>query len=324
MQKALSAIHGFIRDQHYILADDKVQIVDESTGRVMPDRTWERGLHQMIECKEGCKISGQRRTLAQITYQRFFGRYLLLCGMTGTAQEVAIEMKRAYDLPVTRIPTHKPSRLRRLEDQVFTDSQRRWQAVARRVAVMADAGRSVLVGTRSVEASEQLSTLLQEQGREHIVLNARQDKSEADTMMLAGQAGRVTVATNMPGRGTDIKLAPEAEALGGLHVILTEFHDSARVDRQLFGRCARQGNPGTTEAIICLDDELFQRFAPLFERRLMSLIVRDQHVGSWWFRAWVKHVQNRAERHYRKQRIDTMLRDAHWVKALGFVGKTRK
>lgn len=324
VQKALSAVHGFIRDQHYILADGKVQIVDESTGRVMPDRTWERGLHQMIECKEGCEISGQRRTLAQITYQRFFGRYLLLCGMTGTAQEVATEVKRAYDLPVTRIPTHKPSRRHRMADHVYTDSDCRWESVATRAAMMSGMGRSVLVGTRSVEASEQLSRLFEQQGVEHTILNARQDKGEADTVALAGQPRRITVATNMAGRGTDIKLAPEVEAQGGLHVILTEFHESARVDRQLFGRCARQGNPGSTEAIVCLDDELFRRFASSLERKIVAAIVRDGHQSSRWFRRWVTHVQDRAERHYRRQRIDTMRRDNEWLKALGFVGKTRK
>jgi preprotein translocase subunit SecA len=324
VQKALSAVHGFVRDQHYILADGKVQIVDESTGRVMPDRTWERGLHQMIECKEDCEVSGQRRTLAQITYQRFFGRYLLLCGMTGTAQEVATEVKRAYDLPVTRIPTHKPSRRRRMADHVYANSDRRWESVAARAAAMANTGRSVLVGTRSVEASEQLSRLFEQHGVEHTVLNARQDQGEADTVALAGQPGRITVATNMAGRGTDIKLAAEVEALGGLHVILTEFHESARVDRQLFGRCARQGNPGTTEAIVCLDDELFRRFASSFERKIAAAIVRGGHQSNQWFRRWVTHVQDRAERHYRRQRIDTMQRDSQWVRALGFVGKTRK
>jgi preprotein translocase subunit SecA len=324
VQKALSAVHGFIRDQHYILAEGKVQIVDESTGRVMPDRTWERGLHQMIESKEGCEVSGQRRTLAQITYQRFFGRYLLLCGMTGTAQEVAQEVHRAYGLPVTRIPTHKPTRRRRMADQVYASSDERWQAVASRAQAMAATGRSVLVGTRSVEASERLAQLFETRGVAHTVLNARQDKTEADTVAQAGQAGRITVATNMAGRGTDIKLAPDVEAAGGLHVILTEFHETARVDRQLFGRCARQGNPGSTESIVCVDDELFARFAPGLARRVVNAVVRERHVSSHWFRRWATWVQDRAERHYRRQRIDTMRRDGEWVKALGFVGKTRK
>jgi preprotein translocase subunit SecA len=324
VQKALSAVHCFTRDQDYILAEGKVQIVDESTGRVMPDRTWERGLHQMIECKEGAEITGQRRTLAQITYQRFFGRYLLLSGMTGTAAEVATEVKQTYGLSVRRIPTHKPSRRQRLADRICADGEQRWREVARRAIELAQQGRAVLVGTRSVEASEKLGHLLESSGVEHILLNARQDKSEAEIVSDAGQPGRITVATNMAGRGTDIKLSSEVEATGGLHVILTEFHESARVDRQLFGRSARQGDPGTTEAIVSLQDDVFQSFAPAAGRRLIAWLIRDMRHSKRWFRRWVTHVQNRAERHYRKQRVETTRRDGEWARALGFVGKTRK
>ncbi|MFK2904907.1 preprotein translocase subunit SecA [Dyella ginsengisoli] len=324
IQKALSALHLFQRDQHYILAEGKVQIVDESTGRVMADRTWERGLHQMIETKEGCEVTGQRRTLAQITYQRFFCRYLLLCGMTGTAKEVAAEVKRCYDLSVSRIPTHRPSRRARLADRVCIDSQRRWHVVADRAARMAASGRAVLVGTRSVEASEHLGRLLDAAGVHYTLLNARQDEAEAEAVGQAGQPGRITVATNMAGRGTDIKLAPEVEEAGGLHVILTEFHESARVDRQLFGRCARQGNPGSTEAIVSIDDELYQRFASFFTRRLLALLIHDQRRSRRLLRYWTAAVQQRAERHYRRQRTDTMQRDTHWVQALSFVGNRSK
>ncbi|MFC5582478.1 hypothetical protein [Rhodanobacter terrae] len=324
VQKALSAVHSFQRDQHYIIAEDKVQIVDESTGRVMPDRTWERGLHQMIESKEGCEATGQRRTLAQVTYQRFFGRYLLLCGMTGTAQEVAPEVKRCYDLSVTRIPTHKPSRRQRLVDRICRTSGERWHEVARRATEVAAAGRPVLVGTRSVEASEQLSELLVRDAIAHTVLNARQDKSEAEAVAQASQPGRITVATNMAGRGTDIKLGPEVEQAGGLHVILTEFHESARTDRQLFGRCARQGDPGSIESIVSIDDELFRRFASGAGRWLMRALIQRNRQSHRSLRWWAAYLQGRAERHYRKQRTETMRRDAEWMRALGFVGKTRK
>ena len=324
VQKALSAVYSFHRDQHYIVVENKVQIVDESTGRVMPDRTWERGLHQMIECKENCEITGQRRTLAQITYQRFFSRYLLLCGMTGTAQEVAAEVKRSYDLSVTRIPTHKPSRRRRLADRICRNADDRWKEVARCAAAVAAKGRPVLIGTRSVQASEQLSAVLDSDNIAHAVLNARQDKDEAEAVAQASQPGRVTVATNMAGRGTDIKLSSKVEQAGGLHVILTEFHESARVDRQLFGRCARQGDPGTIEAVVSVDDELFRQFAPAAGRWLVRSLVRDNLRTRHALRWWVKYLQNRAERHYRKQRSDTMRRDGEWMRALGFVGKTRK
>lgn len=322
--KALSALHMFQRDQHYIIVEDKVQIVDEFTGRVMPDRTWERGLHQMIEAKEKCEITGQRRTLSQITYQRFFGRYLLLAGMTGTAKEVGPELKRVYDLDVTRIPTHKPTRRQRLPDRVFRTSDERWQAVAARAQTVAEEGRAVLVGTRSVESSELLSQLLDAAGVAHTVLNARQDKEEADAVGQAGQAGRITVATNMAGRGTDIKLAPEVEARGGLHVILTEFHESARVDRQLFGRSARQGNPGSVEAIVSLDDELFQRYAPNLLRLGLPFLPGAGTANPLLLKGLVRYAQNKAERQNRRIRLETIQRDRQWLKALGFVGNERK
>lgn len=324
INKALSALMLFHRDQHYIVVENKVQIVDEFTGRVMPDRTWERGLHQMIEAKEGCEISGQRRTLSQITYQRFFGRYLLLAGMTGTAAEVAAELRRVYDLSITRIPTNKALRRIRLPDRVFRDSTARWDAVTMRATQVAAEGRAVLIGTRSVEASERLSEMLNERGIEHSVLNARQDAAEADAVAAAGQAGRITVATNMAGRGTDIKLAPEVEQRGGLHVILTEFHESARVDRQLFGRSARQGNPGSVEAIVSLDDELFVRYVPALARTLGHFCLRRGATAQRLFRALVWTAQNLAERHSRSMRLDTIKRDRKWLNALSFVGVDKK
>ena len=324
VQKALSAVHLFIRDQHYIIAENKVQIVDEFTGRVMPDRTWERGLHQMIEAKEDCEITGQRKTLAQITYQRFFGRYLLLAGMTGTAKEVGPELKGVYDLSAVRIPTHKPCLRIRLPDRVFSTSEERWEEVARRACEISGEGRAVLVGTRSVEASETLGRLLDLRGVSHTVLNARQDKTEAETVAEAGMPGRITVATNMAGRGTDIKLSEEVAAKGGLHVILSEFHESARVDRQLFGRAARQGDPGTVEAIVCLRDELFLRYA-----RLPMLLYARQfkdasRIQALLFRILVRFAQWNAESQNRRVRMETIKRDRKWLMALGFVSATGK
>lgn len=324
IQKALSAQYLFNRDEHYIISEGKVQIVDEFTGRVMPDRTWERGLHQMIEAKEGCEITGQRKTLSQITYQRFFRRYLLLAGMTGTAKEVDAELKRVYDLSVVRIATHKPSRRIRLQDRVFRSSEERWREVSKRAREIAAEGRSVLVGTRSVEASEILGKLLQEQGVDHAVLNARQDKTEADAVAQAGQPGRITVATNMAGRGTDIKLMSEVREKGGLHVILTEFHESARIDRQLFGRCARQGDPGSVEAIVSLQDELFQRYVPFLSNNFAHFWTGNGRYNAKLFRLLVRYAQAKAERHNRNIRLDTIKRDRKWLRALGFVGATKK
>lgn len=324
MQKALSALYLFHPDQHYIVVDNKVQIVDEFTGRVMPDRTWERGLHQMIEAKENCEISGQRRTLSQITYQRFFGRYLLLAGMTGTAKEVESELKRSYDISVDKIPTHKPSRRVRLPDHVFLTSEERWEYVVIRITELVTEGRAILVGTRSVEASEYLSELLVARGLSHVVLNARQDKDEALAIMQAGRSGQITVATNMAGRGTDIKLTPNVVKKGGLHVILTEFHESARIDRQLFGRSARQGDDGSTEAIVSLEDELFSRYVPFLSVVGKRVWLGVGSANTFLFRLFVNYAQSKAERKSRKVRLDAIKSDRKWLNALGFVGAGKK
>jgi len=259
---ALSALHKFERDRHYLVKDDSVQIIDEYTGRLMPDRSWERGLHQLIELKEGCPPSDQRDTLARISYQRYFRRYLLLAGMTGTASEVSGELWSVYRLGVVTIPTRLPLRRERLPSRVYPSADRRWDAVVERIRAMREAGRPTLVGARSVGASEVLSARLHAAGIPHQVLNARQDENEAEIIAQAGAAGRVTVATNMAGRGTDIQLGPGVAELGGLHVIATERHEAGRIDRQLFGRCARQGDPGSVEFIVSLEDELCEQFYP--------------------------------------------------------------
>ncbi|MDB5858371.1 MAG: Protein translocase subunit SecA [Ramlibacter sp.] len=321
IHKALTALHCFHRDQHYILAENKIQIVDEFTGRVMPDRSWERGLHQMIEAKEGAEITGQRKTLSQMTYQRFFRRYLLLGGMTGTAREIAMELRGTYDLAVLRVPTHKPNQRRRLADSCWATSEARWQAVAERATALAATGRAVLVGTRSVEASETLDQLLEARGVAHTVLNARQDKTEAEAVAQAGEAGRITVATNMAGRGTDIKLAPEVAASGGLHVILTEFHESARVDRQLFGRSARQGEVGSVEAIVCAGDEVFARFGAPLAALAQRAARRSGQVPTWLLKALVRLAQWRAEGSNRRVRLHTLKQDRKTAEGMGFTGK---
>ena len=267
-ERALSALHLFHRDTQYIVTDGKVQIVDEFTGRVMPDRSWEAGLHQMIEAKEGVEITSQKQTLARITFQKFFRRYEHLTGMTGTAMEVAGELAGVYHLDVLRIPTNRPSMRRGEGRHLFTSSRNKWAAIVESTRARHEHGQAVLIGTRSVETSEHLSALLTDAGLAHTVLNARQDRSEAEIISAAGQAGRITVATNMAGRGTDIRLSQAVREAGGLHVILTEYHESKRIDRQLFGRGGRQGDPGGYECFGALDDEIFVRFAPLFLTRM--------------------------------------------------------
>ncbi len=256
IRQALSGVHFFIRNKHYLVTDGKVQIVDEYTGRIMADRSWEGGLHQMIQAKEGCEITGRQETLARISYQRFFRRYLRLAGMTGTAREVARELWSVYRLNIVTIPTDRPVRRTLLANRVHGSADARWTAVLQSIDHYHQQGRPVLVGTRSVESSEHLSELLSAAQLPHVVLNARQNQDEAEIVAQAGGRGRITVATNMAGRGTDIRLAPGVVDLGGLHVIATERHDSRRIDRQLFGRCGRQGDPGSCQAIVSLEDEL--------------------------------------------------------------------
>ena len=320
MRQALTALHLLRRDHHYLIADDKVHIVDEYTGRLMSDRSWEQGLHQLIEVKEGCAVTARHDALARISYQRFFRRYLKLAGMTGTAREVAGELWSVYRLAVTRIPTNRP--LRRLggRARVFVDGERRWEAVVDRVAGVHADGRPVLLGTRSVAASEHLSRWLDKAGLPHRVLNARDDREEAAIVAEAGQAGQVTVATNMAGRGTDIRLGPGVAERGGLHVIATEVHDARRIDRQLFGRCGRQGDPGSYEVLMSLEDELLAHSTPRWAA-LAALLAQSGGEVPRWFAAWVaRRGQRRAERRHAQTRRDLVRADAQLAQTLAFSG----
>ena len=318
--QALVARTLFRKDEHYVVAEGKVQIVDESTGRVMPDRSWERGLHQLIEVKEGCETTERRETLARLTYQRLFRRYLRLSGMTGTGREVAREIRQVYGLDVVRIPLHRPSRRVWDPDVLVGTQDEKWRAVADRVALMVDQGRPVLVGTRSVGASEEVSAVLTRRGIAHALLNAKQDGIEAEVVAVAGQPGTVTVATNMAGRGTDIRLADGVAESGGLYVILTEYHDSRRVDRQLFGRCARQGDPGGCGAIISLEDEIFTVHAPRAVR-WMERVGPDGTLG-WAVRRWMRRgAQGGAERRSAEIRMMNLKQDRQLDRLLAFSGR---
>ncbi len=262
IRQALQALHLFHKDRDYLLQDGKVEIIDFNTGRILADHSWELGLHQLIESKEGCDITRRKRTLARTSYQRFFRRYLKLCGMTGTAAESARELWSLYGLQVVRIPTHRPLRRRRGRGRVHACAASKWPAVVKRVQQLHAEGIPVLLGTRSVQASEHLSRLLSAAGLDHQVLNARQDHREAEIVANAGILGAITVATNMAGRGTDIRLGPGVAAIGGLHVIATERNEARRIDRQLFGRCGRQGDPGHFEVIASVEDDLLSAMLP--------------------------------------------------------------
>jgi preprotein translocase subunit SecA len=322
VRQALTAQHLFHREQHYLVQEESVQIIDEYTGRVMPDRSWERGLHQMIEVKEGCPLGQRQETLARISYQRFFRRYLRLAGMTGTAREVAGELWSVYRLGVVRIPTNRPTQRTRIPDQIHATADAKWQAIVRAVAEARQSGRSVLVGTRTVAASDHLSGLLTQHGIPHRVLNARQDGEEAAIIAEAGEPGRMTVATNMAGRGTDVRLGHGVAKAGGLHVIATERHDARRIDRQLFGRCGRQGDPGTYQAILSLEDELITaQTGPLLRWLSRSVGSFGRSAPVWTGRVLFWWTQHRAERTHARMRMAVLKMDEHLNTALAFAGR---
>ena len=320
ISQALVATHVFKRDTHYLVRDEKVQIVDESTGRILPDRSWEQGLHQMVEAKEGVPLTSQQSSVARMTYQRFFRRYLRLAGMTGTAQEIAPELWSVYRLPVVRVLPNRPVQRKGLGARVYPSAGEKWQAIIGRAREVTATGRPILIGTRSVGASEALSKRLADAGLEHQLLNARQDKQEAEIVAQAGQRGRITVATNMAGRGTDIRLGKGVDHLGGLHVIATELHDSRRIDRQLYGRCGRQGDPGSFEVLVSLEDELCRLYlggvAGALARR--ALTAAPQSAIARWL---VRLAQRRAERSNAAIRRELLSMDEQLGDLLAFAGK---
>jgi preprotein translocase subunit SecA len=323
VRQALSAIQTFLKDKQYLVKDGKVQIIDEYTGRVMPDRSWEHGLHQMIEAKEGCAVTQRVDPLARISYQRFFRRYLRLAGMTGTAHEVANELWSVYRLATVTVPTNRPAQRRGLPHRVYHSTEDKWQAVVESIEAQQNAGRPVLVGTRSVAASEHLSRLLTARGLDHQVLNARQDHQEAEIVASAGERCRITVATNMAGRGTDIRLPQSSRAIGGLHVIATELHEARRIDRQLFGRCGRQGDPGSYEAIISLEDELVKIYARRWWQKLIAVTPRLGDGANYWARAaTLELAQRAAERLHYRMRRQLLKMDEQLAAALAFSGRS--
>jgi len=335
--KALTAKELYRRDHQYVVEGGKVVIVDEFTGRLMPDRQWRDGLHQAVEAKEQIEVTPPKETYARISFQRFFRMYGRLAGMTGTAQEATAEFWQIYHLPVVVIPTNRPCVRQYLADLVFPDEAAKWQRIVAEIVRVHATGRPILVGTRSVRASEYLSRLLTEQDLEHRVLNAVHHREEAQIVAQAGQRGWITVATNMAGRGTDIKLGPGIAALGGLHVIAAERNESGRIDRQLFGRCARQGDPGSAQAVVSLEDEFVSRYA----RSLVNFLKRRQptaraegedaaqgqeqkataEISSPLTRTAFRYAQWRADRLALRRR-KTVIQADHWLDDhLSFAGR---
>jgi preprotein translocase subunit SecA len=313
---ALAALHLYDRDRHYLVRDGAVTIIDESTGRLAPGRVWSRGLHRFIELKENCAAGTDTATVAQITYQRFFQRYLALCGMSGTLEEARTELASVYGLEVLRIPLRRPDRRTTGATRLFPDRDSQWDAVVREALEVSRAGRPVLIGTDSVAGSEALSQRLAQVNQAHAVLNARQDSAEAEVIARAGEPGQITVATNMAGRGTDIELGPGVAERGGLHVICCQHNVSRRIDRQLVGRCARRGDPGSVQTLLALDKPLIARLVP---RALARRVGAHGFTSPQWLvRALVRWPQRVEEQRQRIERRELLKRDAHAERALTF------
>ena len=318
--KALTARILHRKGEHYIVRDGKVEIIDEYTGRVMPDRFWSEGIHQMVELKEGCDVTSARTTLARMTFQRFFRRYRRLSGMTGTASEVSRELWRVYRLAVAAIPLHRSRRLHLHRSRVVSTGDAKWRVIVEAVQGLHDRGVPVLLGTRTVVASETAARYLSEAGIPFELLNARQDAREAEVVAQAGQCGRVTISTNMSGRGTDIYIGDDAADLGGLHVVMSERHESGRIDRQLAGRAGRQGRPGSFQPILSLDDPLMDS---VDRRGIVKAIARKLMpvAGQWVGRIALLYAQIRAERLHARMRNDLLNQDERFGSALAFSGK---
>ena len=264
---ALRANYLMFKDKDYVVKDDEVLIVDEFTGRIMPGRRYSDGLHQAIEAKEHVKVKRESKTLATITFQNFFNKYEKKCGMTGTALTEEQEFRNIYGMDVVEVPTNKPIARKDLPDSVYTTKKGKLSAIVREIVETNKTGQPVLVGTITIEASEELSNLLKKQGVQHKVLNAKFHELEAEIVAQAGTFGAVTIATNMAGRGTDIKLDEKSREAGGLKIIGTERHESRRIDNQLRGRSGRQGDPGVSQFFISLEDDLMRLFG---SEKLMS------------------------------------------------------
>ena len=295
----LKAYSIYQKDVQYVVQDNKVIIVDENTGRLMTGRRWSDGLHQAVEAKEGVEIEKETQTYATITIQNYFRLYHKLAGMTGTAETEAQEFFDIYKLGVLTIPTNRPNIRKDKNDSVYKTKREKFNAVVKEIKEIHGQGRPILCGTASVEASEHLSRLLKKEGLIHSVLNAKFHEQEAEIVARAGQRGSITIATNMAGRGTDIKLGPGVSEVGGLHVLGTERHESRRIDRQLRGRCSRQGDPGSSHFFISLEDDLMRLFG---SDRIVKVMERvgleeGQELEHFMLNKSIEQAQKRVEGH---------------------------
>lgn len=326
LRQAITAREFYKMDQHYVIDEQKIVIVDEFTGRLMHNRSWGNGLHQAVEAKEGLALTDPTETLARLSFQRFFRLFSRISGMTGTAREAGSEFWQIYGLPVVAVPTNRPLVREIWRPRFFETSEARWQAVLEEVRAVHAEGRPILVGTRSVRSSDRIATLLREAGFDYQLLNATNHADEALIVQDAGQSGRITIATNMAGRGTDIKLSPSVQQKGGLHVIVSERNDSGRIDRQLIGRCARQGDPGSSRMYASLEDDIVDRFAPGWLLRLCrEALARDPECEAghtlWLLDQLFSQGQDTAQTIASRQRKSVLRTDTWLDEALIFAGR---
>ncbi len=303
IERAIRVARDYIRDRQYVVLRGEVVIVDEYTGRISEGRKWRDGTHQAVEAKEDVEVSVESGQAARVTVQDYFLLFPHLAGMTGTASSSAAELHKIYKLRVVPIPTNRPAIRQRLPERIFGTSENKWTTIAEEVAELHAAGRPVLIGTRSIDKSEIVSQLLSQRGVPHQVLNAHHVAKEAEIVSQAGEMKKVTVSTNMAGRGTDIKLGPGVVELGGMHVILTEMHDSARIDRQLIGRCGRQGDPGTYRQYLSLDDELLKGLGPDRADDLKAVGETAPDPGASYGRLFRLAQRKIEQKHFRDRRV---------------------
>ena len=311
IEQALRAKHMFRKDVDYVIQDESIMLVDQYTGRIFADRNWRDGLHQAVECLQGLPISPEKHSVARISRQRYFGLYQTLSGMSGTCTGHERELLEFYNLPVVIIPERIPNKRRQLTTRFFATLHQKWEAIATDVETRHDSGQPVLIGTRTIDESVILATLLDERQVPHQVLNGQQNEDEAELVAVAGNSGTVTIATNMAGRGTDVKIDEAAEEAGGLHVIATQRQESSRVDRQLIGRSARAGKPGSCQFFISAEDELLEKHGESIAKQITaSADSTGESLRN--FEAATRNVQRIAEQQTFETRTDLYHQD-QWL-----------
>jgi preprotein translocase subunit SecA len=319
MERAIWVKETLHRDQHYLVRDGEIELVDEYTGRTAGQRSFGGGVHQAIEAREGVRLTPESQPVARISVQDFVAKFQHRCGLTATAWEDRRELRTVHGLSVQRFAPHRPSQRILLEPVICRSGEEKWQRIEAETRALMEGGRAVLIGTRTVEQSEQGSQRFRRCGIDHVVLNARDPRQEAEIIAQAGTPARVTIATNMAGRGTDIRLDPQVAAAGGLHVIVSELHAAARIDRQLIGRAARQGDPGTARLYACPDDEIVSQ---AFGSQRAGQIRQAASGGASrrWLWSIIRQSQTRVARMHRLERSRLTAQEASLAESMRLLG----